>query len=532
VKDKQEKDKIETKPNKNGKRRKSRQCQSPVTVKKAVKKRKYRFKGPNMQTLEDVLYSRNNTRVDIAIYPKNNYKGRKTESGVAKDSKAELDRYLTEEIEGDEAYFKSGDFTVLGWWKRRSPAFLVLSLVARDILAISISTVASESTISTGGRALDSFRSSLSSETVQALICYRDWVRSFDVAVNLEENIDDLEKFKDATNQKFIFESMVKNLDNVNKFLMYPRVEKDFSGRITPLFPTMLVHNQEEMGRGSTIPTDLQHTPTFIQPSPQPQKTQKHRNPRRNVTEVPQPSKPMKHVTDEAVYKELDDSLVRAASTASSLEAEQDSGNNVKSQSKATPNEPGSQRTSSGVNAPRSDEDRLKLNELMELCTNLQNIVLDLENTKTSQALEIDSLKGGVDSSADEASLGENASKQERKIDDIDADEGITLVDKTAENQRSAAATTATIDDITLTQALVEIKTSKPKAKWIVLQEPSESRTTTTTSSKKLHNKGKGIMVEEHVKLKKKDQILINEEVPKKLQAGINEEERLSGRRA
>nr|GEV00039.1 zinc finger BED domain-containing protein RICESLEEPER 2-like [Tanacetum cinerariifolium] len=125
-------------------------------------------------------------------------KRRKTESGVAKDSKSELDRYLTEEIEGDEAYFKNGDFTVIGWWKRRSPAFPVLSFVARDILVIHISTVASESTFSTGGRVLNSFRSSLSPETVQALICCQDWVRSVDVAVNLEENIDDLEKFEDG----------------------------------------------------------------------------------------------------------------------------------------------------------------------------------------------------------------------------------------------------------------------------------------------------------------------------------------------
>nr|GEV46269.1 hypothetical protein [Tanacetum cinerariifolium] len=95
-------------------------------------------------------------------------KRRKTESSVAKDSKSELDRYLTEEIEGDEAYFKSGDFTVLGWWKRRSPTFLVLSLVARDILVDPISTVASKSTFSTG----------------------------VDVAVNLKENIDDLESLK------------------------------------------------------------------------------------------------------------------------------------------------------------------------------------------------------------------------------------------------------------------------------------------------------------------------------------------------
>ncbi|GJV24845.1 zinc finger BED domain-containing protein RICESLEEPER 2-like protein, partial [Tanacetum coccineum] len=55
-----------------------------------------------------------------------------------------------------------------------------------------------QSTFSTGGRVLDSFRSSLSPETVQALICCQDWVRSGDVAVNLEENIDDLEKFEDG----------------------------------------------------------------------------------------------------------------------------------------------------------------------------------------------------------------------------------------------------------------------------------------------------------------------------------------------
>ncbi|GJV67456.1 hypothetical protein Tco_1482965 [Tanacetum coccineum] len=40
-------------------------------------------------------------------------------------------------------------------------------------------------------------------------------------------------------------------------------------------------------------------------------------------------------------------------------------------------------------NTLQSDEDRLKLNELMELCTNLQNRVLDLEKTKTTQANEI-----------------------------------------------------------------------------------------------------------------------------------------------
>ncbi|GKF52456.1 hypothetical protein Tco_0159366 [Tanacetum coccineum] len=77
------------------------------------------------------------------------------------------------------------------------------------------------------------------------------------------------------------------------------RVGKGFSGRVTPLFPTMVVQNQAELGK------------------------------------------------DEAVHKELGDSLIRVVTTASSLEAEQDSGNIAKTRSKATPNESSSLGTTS-----------------------------------------------------------------------------------------------------------------------------------------------------------------------------------------
>ncbi|GKB64438.1 zinc finger BED domain-containing protein RICESLEEPER 2-like protein [Tanacetum coccineum] len=65
-------------------------------------------------------------------------KRRKAESDIAKETQTELDRYLTEEIEGDGAYFESDNFTVFGWWKKRSPAFPILSLVACDILVIPV----------------------------------------------------------------------------------------------------------------------------------------------------------------------------------------------------------------------------------------------------------------------------------------------------------------------------------------------------------------------------------------------------------
>nr|GFB01197.1 putative ribonuclease H-like domain-containing protein [Tanacetum cinerariifolium] len=74
---------------------------------------------------------------------------------------------------------------------------------------------------------------------------------------------------------------------------------------------------------GSAMPTNPHHTFTLLQSSSfQPQKTQKPRKPTRKVTEVPQPSDPIKHVADEAVHKKLGDSLVRVSTTASSLEAE------------------------------------------------------------------------------------------------------------------------------------------------------------------------------------------------------------------
>ncbi|GJR43928.1 putative ribonuclease H-like domain-containing protein [Tanacetum coccineum] len=80
---------------------------------------------------------------------------------------------------------------------------------------------------------------------------------------------------------------------------------------------------ETEIGEDSANPTDPHHTPTFIQPSTsQPQKKQKPRKPKRKDTQIPQSSGPTKHVVDEAVYKELDDSLVRAATTTSRLEVE------------------------------------------------------------------------------------------------------------------------------------------------------------------------------------------------------------------
>ena len=64
------------------------------------------------------------------------------------------------------------NFNILNWWKVNLAKYQVISIMARDILAISVSTVAFESVLSTGGRVLNQYKSSLKSETTKALAAF------------------------------------------------------------------------------------------------------------------------------------------------------------------------------------------------------------------------------------------------------------------------------------------------------------------------------------------------------------------------
>ncbi|KAF1881864.1 hypothetical protein Lal_00038505 [Lupinus albus] len=85
--------------------------------------------------------------------------------------KCDLERYLAENTLEDE-----DDFDILAWWKTNSSKYKILSIMARDVFVIPVSTVASESCFSTSGRVIDVFRSSLSPKMVEALICTQNWL--------------------------------------------------------------------------------------------------------------------------------------------------------------------------------------------------------------------------------------------------------------------------------------------------------------------------------------------------------------------
>ncbi|KAL8124180.1 hypothetical protein AgCh_011986 [Apium graveolens] len=84
--------------------------------------------------------------------------------------KTELEKYLEEKRSN-----RSLDIDILEYWNLNQFIFPHLALMARDILSIPISIVASESAFSTGGRILDQYRSCLAHVVVESLIYTQDW---------------------------------------------------------------------------------------------------------------------------------------------------------------------------------------------------------------------------------------------------------------------------------------------------------------------------------------------------------------------
>ena len=124
----------------------------------------------------------------------------------------ELDLYLMEKIEKIAKSNLGTKFDILLWWRVNSANYPILSSIARDVLAIPVSTVASESAFSTGGRILDQYRSSLTPDMVEALVLLQNWLRTslfVDTTTDLNKLVEDNEFMDQLAEGIFYFLSII-----------------------------------------------------------------------------------------------------------------------------------------------------------------------------------------------------------------------------------------------------------------------------------------------------------------------------------
>lgn len=101
------------------------------------------------------------------------------------------------------------NFDILVWWKRNSIEYPILSTMAKDILDTPVSTVASESAFSTGGRVIETYRSSLTAEMAEALICTQNWLRHSFTYFKDMNLMEDFELLEDIVTGEFITEFLI-----------------------------------------------------------------------------------------------------------------------------------------------------------------------------------------------------------------------------------------------------------------------------------------------------------------------------------
>ncbi|KAL6177880.1 hypothetical protein ACLB2K_049401 [Fragaria x ananassa] len=101
---------------------------------------------------------------------------------------SDLDKYLQDDVENDDA-----NFNILEWWKVKASTYRSIALMARDVLSIPITSVASECAFSSAKRVIDPFRSSLTPKTTEALVCTQDWIKGTSLPVIVEEKLEELE---------------------------------------------------------------------------------------------------------------------------------------------------------------------------------------------------------------------------------------------------------------------------------------------------------------------------------------------------
>ena len=173
------------------------------------------------------------------------------------DTRDELEVYLKEPVENPKLIIGI-DYDILSWWKVHKMKFHVLAEMARDLLAMQVSSVASESAFSTSGRILEPYRSCLSHYMIEVLMCTEQWMHA-DIKVSEQvttneqmladvELLDRLQKGLSIASHTFFLLSSILYVFMLPRFLYFVFMLQSFKPISLMIEASRSKHEVEEGG--------------------------------------------------------------------------------------------------------------------------------------------------------------------------------------------------------------------------------------------------------------------------------------------
>nr|GEX81765.1 hypothetical protein [Tanacetum cinerariifolium] len=365
----------------------------------------------------------------------------------------------------------------------------------------------------------------------------------------MEESIRCDLQFDDAEGMVKHKEIYVKSSHTKKVFANMRRKGQGFSGTVTPLFKIMMINAQEDVGKGSGIHTDSHHTPTNTQPSSS--KSQKKIKPKRNQRQAAKVHSPSSENRVKKSIPTLSNDPLPSAKIAQAKEIAKLK-KRVKKLKKRRKSRPARLRRLKKVGSRKqveSSEEKDSLGAQKDASKQGRSIEDIDQDAKIAlvdkyQGMMHDADMFGVDDlEGNEVIVDVREKIVEKKVNTADPVTTAGEVVTAASAEDSAAPTTTTIadvdDELTLEKTLITIKAAKPKvilnaittprAKGIVFHKQVQAHIPTVSS---LKDKGKAKMIEPEKPLEKKDQISLDEEVARmleaKMRAKMKEEERIA----
>nr|GEW99629.1 hypothetical protein [Tanacetum cinerariifolium] len=325
---------------------------------------------------------------------------------------------------------------------------------------------------------------------------------------------------------KYIFDSLVINVDSSSKFYMYPRIGKGFSGVETPLFEGMPVVREDVEAdiREEQIPDDtaiaaaqetvldacaaLTLRVEHLEHAKEAQKLKKWVKKLERVTKVKTfKLRRLKKVETSQRVETSDDTIIKDVSNQGRMIVELDK--------------------NEGVELIGEKE---KTKEVKDILNNAQ--VEGRQAEKQAEIYQID-----LDHPSKVLSIHEDDSEVQEAVEVVTTAKLITKVVNAASTPVSVASTiipTAkqiilaaepNIPAVTITAALVKVVVaSTRRRRGMVIRYPEKESSAKTSDETKSKDKGKGILVEEPKPMKKKEQVEMDEAYTRKLHEELNQD--------